>query len=269
MVYSMSNQPKTLIVVEGGHLEPCFFNQLMSIFNMKLDIYCMKNNIYRLYKKMKEMDFNSNIKDVLLELNDTEENRKLLSQNFAYTYLIFDFDPHHTEEYEKDVPLNIIVKNNMEKAHEMAKYFVNETDPTIGKLYINYPMMESFKDCDSFEDENYLSRVINLCDIKRYKEIVSHRKMANKRIDKYDKIDFIKLTSQNVKKLSKICCLSKILTDYESFVRESIQENVLKHEEEFITLLQQIAVLNTSTFFALDYYGNNFGFYDKVMNELK
>ncbi len=32
----------------------------------------------------------------------------------------------------------------------MTEYFVDETDPTIGKLYINYPMMESYRDCDEF-----------------------------------------------------------------------------------------------------------------------
>ena len=69
-----------------------------------------------IYKKMKEMGFNSNLKDVLLELHDNQKNRELLSQSFAYTYLIFDFDPHHTEEYEKDIPLKTIVENNINRS---------------------------------------------------------------------------------------------------------------------------------------------------------
>ena len=60
----MTNQPKTLIVVEGGRLEPRFFNRLKDIFGLNLDIYCLEYNIYLLYKKMKEMGFNSNLKDV-------------------------------------------------------------------------------------------------------------------------------------------------------------------------------------------------------------
>ena len=164
---------------------------------------------------MKEMGFNSNLKDVLLELHDNQKNRELLSQSFAYTYLIFDFDPHHTEEYEKDIPLKTIVENNINKVCEMAEYFVDETDPTIGKLYINYPMMESFKDCDSFEDVNYLTRMIKIDDVKKYKEIVGHRKMANKRIDGYSKSDFTMLTCQNVKKLGRICDVDGESMDYE------------------------------------------------------
>ena len=265
MVCSMANQPKTLIVVEGGRLEPRFFEQLKKVFGLNLDIYCLKYNIYLLYKKMKEMGFNGNLKDVLLEVHDTEEYRELLSQNFAYTYLIFDFDPHHTEEYEKDVPLETIVENNINKVREMAEYFVDETDPTIGKLYINYPMMESFKDCDSFEDDGYLTREVDLSDIKQYKEIVGRRKMANKRIDGYSKSDFTMLTRQNVKKLGKIREVVDESIDYETYIQESNQSKVLQREIEFISSLRKIAVLNTSVFFALDYYGNKDGFYDDTM----
>ena len=263
----MANQPKTLIVVEGGRMEHGFFDQLKKVFGLNLDIYCLENNIYLLYKKMKEMGFNVNLKDVLLEVHETEENRELLSQNFAYTYLIFDFDPHHTEEYEKDVPLEDIFENNIKKVCEMAEYFVDETDPTIGKLYVNYPMMESFKDCDSFEDDNYLTRVVSLFDVKSYKQIVGRRKMANKRIDKYTKSDFTMLTLQNIKKLGKICKQLDDSMDYETYVQESNQMNVLQHEIEVISTLKQIAVLNTSVFFALDYYGNKDGFYDEIMNK--
>ena len=137
----MSNPPKTLIVVEGGRLEPRFFDQLKKVFGLNLDIYCLEDNIYLLYKKMKEMGFNGNLKDVLSEVH--EENREILSQDFAYTYLIFDFDPHHTEKYEKDIPLETIVENNISKVREMAEYFVNETDPTVGKLYINSQCFET------------------------------------------------------------------------------------------------------------------------------
>lgn len=269
MVCSMDKQPKTLIVVEGERLEPRFFDQLKNVFGLNLDIYCLKNNIYILYKKMKEMGFNGNLKDVLLEVHDTDEYREILSQNFAYAYLIFDFDPHHTEEYEKDVSLESIVQNNIKKVREMAEYFVDETDPTIGKLYINYPMMESFKDCDSFEDVDYLTRVITLDEIKQYKEIVGRRKMANKRIAKYLKSDFTMLTRQNVNKLGRICEVVNEPMDYETYIQKSNQTNVLQREIEFVSSLRKIAVLNTSVFFALDYYGNKDGFYDEIMDMVK
>lgn len=261
----MASQPKTLIVVEGGRLEPRFFEQLKKVFGLNLDIYCLKSNIYLLYKKMKEMEFNANLKDVLLGVHDTEENRELLSQNFAYTYLIFDFDPHHTEVYEKGILLETVVGNNINKVREMAEYFIDETDPTIGKLYINYPMMESFKDCDSFEDVDYLTRMIKLAEVKRYKEIVGCRRMSNKRIEGYSKHDFTMLTRQNVNKLGKICGVINEPMDYETYIQKSIQTNVLQCEIDFINSLKKITVLNTSVFLALDYYGNKGDFFDKIM----
>lgn len=264
MVHLMANPPKTLVIVEGEHLEPGFFNQIQKVFNLNLNIYCFKCNIYLLYKKMAEMGFNANIKDVLLNAQNTEENKKFLSQNFAYTYLIFDFDPHHTEEYEKNTPLEKIIQNNVEKIREMAAYFVDETDPTIGKLYINYPMMESFKDCDSFDDDDYLARTVSLSEIKQYKRIVGQRKMANKRLDHYSKGDFSLLTRQNVKKLGKICKESNSPLDYASYLQESNQSNILQCEMKLVKS-KEIAVLNTSVFFTLDYYGNKNGFYDNTM----
>lgn len=262
----MINRPKTLIIVEGGRLEPVFFKQMRKVFDLNFDIYCLENNIYHLYKKLKEFNFNANIKDVLLEIHNTEEYRNLLSQNFAYTYLIFDFDPHHTEEYEKEMPLETIIANNIARIHEMAEYFTDETDPSIGKLYINYPMMESFKDCDSFNDEHYLTRMVYLNDIKNYKRIVGSRKMANKRIDGYSKKDFTQLTFQNMRKLEKVCKVFPEKIDYETYIHKSMQTNILKCETELIELQKQIAVLNTSVFFALDYYGNKNGFFDSIMN---
>lgn len=214
---------------------------------------------------MKEMSFNANIKDILIESNDTDENRAILSQNFAYTYLIFDFDPHHTEKNEKDFPIDTIVNNNYDRVKEMAEYFVDETDPTVGKMYINYPMMESYKDCDSFEDDDYLTRVVSLDDIVKYKSIVGKRKMANKRIDSYTKKDFSLLTRQNVRKLISICLKSTELADYDLYVKESNQSNILHHEGDSIKRFRHVEVLNTATFFALDYYGNKNGLYDSIM----
>ena len=125
--------------------------------------------------------------------------------------------------------------------------------------------MESFKDWDSFEDDVYLAREVDLSDIKQYKEIVGRRKMANKRIDGYSKSDFTMLTRQNVKKLGKIREVVDESMDYETYIQESNQSNVLQREIEFISSLRKIAVLNTSVFFALDYYGNKDGFYDDTM----
>ena len=89
--------------------------------------------------------------------------------------------------------------------------------------------------------------------------------MANKRIDGYSKSDFIMIARQNVKKLGKICEVANEPMDYETYIQESTQTNVLQREIEFVSSLRKIAVLNTSVFFVLDYYGNKDGFYDDTI----
>ena len=58
-----------LIIVEGGKSEPRFFSRLAEVFSLNLKIYCLKTSIYSLYKKMKEIDFNCDIKSILAEIH--------------------------------------------------------------------------------------------------------------------------------------------------------------------------------------------------------
>ena len=62
-----------LIIVEGSKTEPNLFNRLSDVFGLKFDIYCLETNIYSLYKKMKEIDFNGDIKDVLSEIHPNKK----------------------------------------------------------------------------------------------------------------------------------------------------------------------------------------------------
>lgn len=130
----MDRKEKILIIVEGERAEADFFKQLSAVFGVRFQICCFKANIYCLYQRMKELDFNAEVKDVLREARPELSE---LDENYAYTYLVFDLDPHHTNRNETRSLLQI-VKDNCGKAVEMSEYFNNESDPTVGKLYINY-----------------------------------------------------------------------------------------------------------------------------------
>ena len=102
----------------------------------------------------------------------SESDKEMLRKqgSFAFTYLIFDLDLQHYDLAQKN---NIV--RGIGDVKEMLQHFCDETDPTIGKLYINYPMIESFRDCASFFDNNYKNTVVSLQDITKYKKIVSER----------------------------------------------------------------------------------------------
>jgi hypothetical protein len=52
----------------------------------------------------------------------------------------------------------------------MLKYFNDSTNQ--GKLFINYPMMESYKHFNKLPDDGFKERIIKAGEIKDYKEIV-------------------------------------------------------------------------------------------------
>lgn len=250
-----------LIIVEGARTEPAFFNRLLGVFYQNFEIYCFGTNIYTLYKRMKEIEFNGDLKSVLIELHP--EQRELLSKKFAYTYLVFDCDVHHPKK--EDIRcIEEIIADNFSKLREMAEYFVDETDPSVGKLYINYPMMESYRDCDDFFDENYKSTMVSLPAILSYKKDVGKRKLSRVRVDSYTEKQFSLLVLQNIYKLNVILTDTWSKLSYEEYLIQSSAKRILLAEQDIAKRSKMLSVINTSIFILSDYFGNRDGFYDKL-----
>ncbi len=55
----------------------------------------------------------------------------------------------------------------------MAVHFDESTDR--GKLYLNYPMLESYKDLKSVPDPRFLERTVGIQEIASYKADVAER----------------------------------------------------------------------------------------------
>ena len=248
-----------LIIVEGSKTEPNFFNRLSDVFGLKFDIYCLETNIYSLYKKMKEIDFNGDIKDVLSEIHPSK--KEMLSKKFAYTYLIFDCDAHHAGKNETRTQEKIVF-TNLDKLSEMANYFVDETDPSIGKLYINYPMMESYRDCDDYFEDEYASAIVSISKLSSYKKHVAKKKLCSKHIDKYTKEQFSLLILQNLYKLNLIFGQKWNKPNYKEYSSYSDSANILSEERKLATKDKILYVINTSLFMITDYFGNRNGFYE-------
>lgn len=162
------SEKNILLIVEGERREKEFFNQVSKTFGLKFTIYTYKTNIYSLYSRLKNYDFNADIIGVLRELNSKQPNEVFLDKRFAYVYLIFDFVIQHNSQPGLFDYSNL--KKNINQLKDMANYFNNETDPTIGKLYINFPMFESYRDVDSFDDFTFKNRTCKLSELKSYKE---------------------------------------------------------------------------------------------------
>ncbi len=251
-----------LLIVEGPD-ESKLFNKLKEIYNIDAQIFPVRSNIYHLYNTLKEYDFNGDIKTILREFKSiSEKEKELLKENFTYTYLVYDCDIQNTKKEEKDDPT--IPYKNLDILVEMSEYFKDETDPTIGKLYINFPMIESYRDCDSFFDENYKNNTIELTNIKKYKEICGKKKLCRFHLDDYTKDNFCDLIRMNVYKLNQLINNELKVPQYRNYLEISPTKKVMSAEKEMIEKIGKISVLNTSLFFTLDYFGNKNNFYDQV-----
>jgi hypothetical protein len=125
-----------LFVFEGDDREPNIYKTLERLYLPKDNIICsFGNNIYDLYNKVMELDGDADILSLLTErlhkIGDTSLDG-IRRSDISETFLFFDYDFHNSQ-----LPLEEINR----RVCTMLKLFDEETEN--GKLYINYPMIES------------------------------------------------------------------------------------------------------------------------------
>ncbi len=163
--------------------------------------------------------------------------------------MVFDADIQASKEYS--YPLK-----------QMIAFFNDETD--VGKLYINYPMFESYKDHDNYNLTKYLVRNEKANDVngERYKRATAQRGYQ-KTLEQYDKIDFINICVLNIyKALQKLNLPSPI--NYEGYRECLTQEKILDYQLAMIEKQKIIDTLHTSVWLFIDYYGEPL--YYQMMN---
>lgn len=246
---------KVLLIVEGANLEPRFFSRMSEVFGLELEIVPLCANIYRIYQKLEEYGFDYDVRVALRELVDDEESLRKLADVYAYTYLVFDCDAHHSgvmKRGEEPKDIAVVVEENYDRLALMLKYFTDETDPERGRLYVNYPMMESYRDCDTFFEESYRDRVVRYECLSQYKQIVGRRRMANRRIEGLCREAFESMTRMSLFKLSFILEGTWAMTEKLCSGEHVSQERLLNAQR---AKLQErvMFVINTSLFISLDY----------------
>ncbi len=170
---------KILILVEGAKTDVRLMKHLMQMYNIdiKYEIVSYNTNIYTLYDAMfAEGDPDSmDILQILKERELDPQKKQIFNERYTDILLIFDFDPQD--------PLF-----SKEKIAEMMEYFVESSD--VGKLYLNYPMVEAFYHMKSIPDESYNSCCVLMSELKdhTYKQRVNrenrnhdYSKFANSR----------------------------------------------------------------------------------------
>ncbi|MGE4274205.1 MAG: hypothetical protein AB7E31_15300 [Desulfitobacterium sp.] len=202
---------RILILVEGGRTDLALMRHLLDLYDIdaKYEIVAYSTNIYELYREM----FDMNYTDILL---------------------IFDLDPQAPDF-------------SPEKIQQMADYFIESSD--MGKLYLNYPMVEAFYHMSSIPDAQYDSYFASLVELRAgsYKRRVN---LENRNHD-YRKFAINRkecniVIRQNIDKAQSIAneptsdCIPK-------------QSHILKSQLNLLSGEQKVAVLSTCPFFIPDY----------------
>lgn len=254
------DNPKILFIVEGSVREKQLYKKITKEMGISADIFAVCANIHMLYTELKKEEFHLNIDDFLLTLDGVSEEDKVVIRNkrpFTYIYLMFDLDLQHYNiaDYKN-------IERGLQDVREMLLKFNNETDPTIGKMYINYPMVESYRDCKNFFDETYVDAIVELEQITQYRELVGERGLKIN-LSKYTLDDLKKLTKLNIYKANYIVNNKFGPISYDNYLVELTQEKILEAEKEKIMKDKIINVLHSGFFFMADYWGNKYMFYDE------
>lgn len=139
---------RKLLIVEGKHEKDILFKLIFRVFpeiDISIeDILIYGTNIYMLYKDIiKEYGdkwFEDDVDLPFIVGKKKGYSSTLGLNDFSNVYLIFDYERHDPNFCENKIKI-------------MQDYFCDSTD--MGKLYLNYPMLESYQHFSDFPDTNY------------------------------------------------------------------------------------------------------------------
>lgn len=180
------NRNRTLLIVEGDHEKNKLFWLLFKCFpELEIDtddVWIYGTNIYMLYADIvkeygSEWAESGDDIDLPFVISKKKHPDSLCYKNdFKNIILVFDFERHDTNFSER-------------KIKEIQRCFIDETD--MGKLYINYPMIESYQHLKSLPDDSYIERTIpvSLQPGHKYKALVEKDTVIDKVVSFPHKID--------------------------------------------------------------------------------
>lgn len=248
-IESRRTRGQNLLIVEGNHEKNELFWLIFKCFpeisiSMN-DVWIYGTNIYMLYEDIVN-EYGADWAEVDIDLPFVISKKKNFStlrykEDFINIILIFDYERHDTNFSEQ-------------KIVEMQNYFVDAADS--GKLYINYPMIESYQHLMRLPDETYAERKISatLQPGAKYKSLVRKETI----IAKY--IDFPRKVEGLLREHFSICeevwreCFEKILdlSEVDDLVEkiETILQGVMEEQQlktakyQFADLVSRMGYVN-------------------------
>ena len=249
----MNDESFILLITEGEKLDVKILNQVKNLFlpEREIKIFPICLNIYNLYQKMSNYDdFDSKFIDILIVIKEIIQEQEssnnpaflaLERHQISEIFLFFDYDGHDT-----------LAPRYPNCINEMLALFHNETHH--GKLYINYPMVESYKHpiqnevkiVEIFPKGHYKTSVAGICD-KKFEKIT-----------KLNKNDWLVLFLPHLQSTNDLFHQQFALPITYSDTQEMSQYKIYqKQKDSHIEPNQSVMVLSSFSWFLLEYLGEN------------
>lgn len=242
----MADKDYKAFIVEGEAREPLIIDNISKVFfghsNFKIITLPAGQNIYMLWKTLKEDEFETDIIEVLREHEELKEQLVGLSRDdFSEVYLFFDSDCHQNNLGEEET------ENVLE---QMLLSFNNENEN--GKLYISYPMVEALRDFEEGKCGKEGQCYVAISDMGNYKAVSAARTFH----PQFKEYDFVVWREVIGVFAMRISCLMKkeCLIGYEQYIEEMSPFGIYKMEELELQK-QQVFVLSAFPEFLVDYFG--------------
>lgn len=262
-----------LFIFEGDRECPVF-ETIRTLFlpkEIEPFICVYKSNIYSLYSKIKEYDLiggqeevdTLSVLDNILTCKGDNSLSGILASDISEIFLFFDYDFHHSR--------GTLEENN---AHlkELLEYFDDETEH--GKLYINYPMVESLRYTALLPDSNYPSYTVCRDDCRNFKRLASDfsayksfdhlipsdnpKEAEEKRRHKFEEArrNWCHLIEMNVHKANHICNDSISYPRHKTDISQMrvFDAQIAKHVSAPVC---RVSILNSFPIFIYDYLREN------------
>ncbi len=239
----MHKTSKILVLVEGAKTDLRVLYHLLHIYGIDKnhEVVSYNTNIYVLYKQMFD-DKDPASMDLLQLLKEKErdpEKKKIFNVHYSDIILVFDSEPQDSQFSSK-------------KILEMMQYFTESSD--MGKLYLNYPMVEAFYHMKSIPDKNYNDYIVSLNELTEgtYKQRVN-KENRNHNYSKFaiDREECNIVIRQNLEKAWYIYEKGRREDIIQPDSIEVLRKQLLKLEHEKV-----VSVLCTCAFYIVDYNPN-------------
>ncbi len=268
-----------ILFVFEGKADKTYFEAIKRLFfpaKSETFLCTYNSNIYSLYTKLKshdalkemlEVDTVSVLKEILLEKGD-ETLKDIREDEVSEIYLFFDYD------FQED---SRTLEENNSRLSELLGYFTDETGR--GKLYINYPMVESLRYTQELPDNNYWQYTVTrqrcqeenfkhqVHEFSFYKSNLEYLVLTIKPADDDAKIqqkeytvkaNWLHLVTMNTSKANYICNDRNELPDEVNNQQDIFDSQLSKYVN---TEECKVAILNAFPIFLFDYFGK------KIVND--